>query len=755
MTHEGDSLPLSDIIKSSQAFGLVDELSYVESLIPELESTSSRLSLAKIERIIDDITAYFDSLHDLFSEIDEAAIEGKLSMNWIWKGRDEISSLNKRFEQCDQLVSTLLEQLENIMEETANDPRHDTILTKFSQICELTIEIKKYIIPYRKKISISNQFHELDSLILKSISSEIEECLKATKDVKEQRFLSPIRYTPKLKLETISQMMNNGSQINLKLPTFNKLDESLYHNFSALQKRLEPINAALMFVPQTLESYSELAKEHYPDSILNLIDKYENLVESYQKLREESNMLKHELIDYRWEEIFRTVVNEIEQSLRELEVQLNNNDFQQVDEIMNEYDLEESFDIFKRAIAEQLVKDTDTLQRHQELSAHYIELKDEFYMKQSRRLLNLKSEVSTTDSEPTLRNETCTSVISKKNDIRIKNGTAIIDCLQLKPIMIEHNPTSPQKKKVLGDISNSSSAGSDCSVKRNSRNIIQKLLHEIGNKENGFISAPDPIDIIVEDIGHLDVSDSISEKHESFNATNIFNSPDPFLTPSAKLNKKRATQHLVSPINEFTKPLKYVPLPVSHPLHTKKKQTPSPPQSIESLRVPKCPSKIPTRTSYNIYPSKIPLPVRSDSRLAILRSESKLSNVRSQSSMGICHRSSVTQESYSSNFTSGLDSADTRSKVERPQSRLERLGSTMSSKLGTKSPLVVTTTRCRTSMSTPYSHIQNLKMASSSGSLGTKLRAQSSMGTARGQLNFSRSRRICSSGDAKTTNIVS
>ncbi|GMG36078.1 unnamed protein product [Ambrosiozyma monospora] len=330
----------------------------------------------------------------------------------------------------DGLISQLLELLDSKLSRICVDDgsgsdrqahiRLERMLDDLNIICESSLKLRKFICVYKKRLDVGVQYHELDSSVMKSIELELFDCEKSiallhtiTKKLDEQKeqerqelelTAGGINNTQKFELATLIHEINKNSKITLALPTFNSLETQQYQLFNDLNNKISPINASIMLIPQTIEQYSELAKDTYSESILKLIEKYEFMIADLKKINDCVRELRVSLVDLKWIEIFKFLVGDVKRLVLELEScgsgvgsgSCGSDDDTETlvdgDDADTEVDvsedgsgnkfkdlesqrqclklLESAFDILKRGVGENLIHDSELIQ-----------LKDELYEK--------------------------------------------------------------------------------------------------------------------------------------------------------------------------------------------------------------------------------------------------------------------------------------------------------------------------------------------------------------------------------------
>ncbi|GME74913.1 unnamed protein product [Ambrosiozyma monospora] len=375
----GDVTPLSTILSTSSGYQRIDSILSLQELITPLVTHSNKkthesfqekqsefntFELIKIESIINDLRIFINFQLSTFNKIETSTIHNKdkegFSLEWIYEGRVEILKIYRAVMCIDGLISQLLELLDSKLSRICGDDgnsgggndakqahvRLASMLDDLNTICESSLKLRKFICVYKKRLDVGVQYHELDSSVMKSIELELFDCEKSiallhtiTKKLDEQKKKEREELeltagginnnnnkndnnnnnTQKFELATLIQEINKNSKITLAIPTFNSLETQQYQLFNDLNNKISPINASIMLIPQTIEQYSELAKDTYSESILKLIEKYEFMIADLKKINDCVRELRVKLVDLKWIEIFKFLVDDVQRLVLELE----------------------------------------------------------------------------------------------------------------------------------------------------------------------------------------------------------------------------------------------------------------------------------------------------------------------------------------------------------------------------------------------------------------------------------------------------
>lgn len=206
-------------------------------------------------------------------------------------------------------------------------------------------------------------------------------------------------------------------------------------------------------------------------------------------------------------------------------------------------------------------------------------------------------------------------------------GESIIASLDMRPVMIESNPVSVRVPRKSKDLIETMDDSERTELQKSSRGIIDRLMDELNVPVVKTDVKADPEDAMDATVSKPQLSRPTRTPLRERN-------DNPFTTPSIRTKSKLPQR---TPVCD--RQIKYVPLPVT-----------CLDMEMSKLRVAET---TPPRKS------RIPLPIRPESRLSIQRSESRMGS-----------------------------RCESRTGSIRPPSRLQALGKRISSRNGTRSPSI-------------------------------------------------------------------
>ncbi|KAG0689338.1 hypothetical protein C6P40_005198 [Pichia californica] len=651
-------------------------------------------------------------LQNTLENIDKVGRKLEYDINWIIQGRDELINIFQSIDLLEYNVNILLTSFD-----TTIDDKTESLLDDFSTICNFNLEIKKIIFILKKRLSIINHHHEIEKEVLASVNNEIIYCIEKLSELNEKKNLLNIEKV--IQDWGIEDFEKNKKEMNRSPDDFSKfngliifsvLDAEIFETYTSLHETIVPISQSLKIIPKTLDNFYESSKVFYKDLVLKNIEKYESITASYNQYRQDLKIFKYSYITKR----IRCICEKIFFIVDSTECP-SNKQFEDIIHILRP--IENYYGL---------------LEQH---SKKLKSLEDKYY--------------------DTKLNENIQTPLPKNRKSKSKRlfSNPLADTLNMKPILAEHDETIRPDIKIFQTPRNID----DDIYSKDNIEIIDNIRSDVGETLISNISN------IPDTPSNVYSPQSTDSSPDVMRTRNIFDSPDPFITPNSRSFRKskipvstplttpRITptkNYNIASINDTCKHIKgssnknntqQVPLlrfelstVVKVDTTTKDTSDISNITSITTIpdisdslsKLSMTPSQIPqlSKTKRNsISPpvpvSRIPLPTRPESRLGILRSVSRLQ----------------------------VDSSKIERKptmeFNRSDSRLDDIATIISTKHGTDSPALVSKLRMRSATVMEHRDINTferpvqpnrLREGYSNGLRNLKLRGATSLG-ARGQ----------------------
>lgn len=233
-------------------------------------------------------------------------VENQGDIRWIYYGRREIFTVYKSVGVLEYMMVQIAERFGADLK-----PEERTVV---DHVRELNLKLKVMVSGLQAKMEIANQYHEIQECVLKSIDQELEgfgssfaaleadlESVIKNKAVQEMDFTS-IR----LKLRECELFSLNR---NVRFVALNEEELAGFNKFVELEKRLNHTIAALKYVPNTIEMFLNNAKHHYPNEVLEFVERYTAMVRTASQVRIQSSSLQNKFITSRMNDVFQRVLD--------------------------------------------------------------------------------------------------------------------------------------------------------------------------------------------------------------------------------------------------------------------------------------------------------------------------------------------------------------------------------------------------------------------------------------------------------------
>ncbi|KAF6009986.1 hypothetical protein HII12_003532 [Brettanomyces bruxellensis] len=631
------ALPLSGIIqnavKQSEYCEKVNEVSIRRRII------QFDAAYGIFERAQDYLRKIIKALEPIARDVQGANI-GQLQ--WISEGYQQLSIISYNLEvfaDASDLVSELKQE--------KHDHQETRILNTLPKIAEQVNRARKCTEVLINTSSIAMQYKEINHSIMESINKEIEESLK---DVSKLN----TRYT-KCQFDDVSicfhdlvsatdklpQYGNGRYSRGLHIPLLDKETRLLTEDFACLCFKAEPISASITYIPQQLESFNRLSGKAYPSCTIELIRKYQGLVKMYINLDDQISSLWDRLIGARWQHIFQGLLDEANNLLTRMEntVIVEGSKMRYVNSIL-EY--------LSKILQGGFVKDKALGEKYDSLVAR-VAGKEVNNRDDGRD----DSELSASPNSSTRDKGNVENASSKR--LSEFKGQNFIRSLDIKPVMISGPPISVRRPCSSKDLVNSLGANEKAKLKIDSKKVIARLM--------GELQLPPEDGTNKENMGPTSVASRVRKYEDKSVSTPLRSirlpeTPNPFVTPSIKNKPRKSRLPRRTPSDKKTTKSMIRSSSQITPINERPKKKASLSHGLNEFDV------LPEEADIS-RKSRIPLPLRPESRISIRKS-----------TLG--------------NSTTGDRRIHSMGSYDRPSSRLEKLGTKLSSKNGTPSPVIGT-----------------------------------------------------------------
>ncbi|CCH40579.1 Karyogamy protein KAR9 [Wickerhamomyces ciferrii] len=596
---------LSEILTVRSEFNLFESIANLEPF-----------DLNRLDKVVDEVLSYITDVKGIFQFVSTLPLDLKQNLNWLAEGRNRYYDIHRKIDSIDSLVLQSLNLLEanfEIDEKIADSG----IFDKLDVLGEITLEVKQsHFTQFKNEIDVSTEYNEIFNLTMNSINNELESCLKKCFRIHERRFSSPVRHAPNFNLDLLTKKLFKQKS-GLRLPLLTEIENQLYEEFLDLKSTVDPLRASLEFIPSKIQEFQEKHKDLDEINIANIRQKYNSLIKELNFLQNEVDDLKFELVDKRWSEIFSYLNTEMSYMIVSVQKEtsklshLKDSNSSIESQVLKKikyttHIVDNTFVVINQAIDEKLI-DFATVEKSNGLAERWLEVKesipDEYLpfleADDDDDLEELKKfKTLSLDDGNSKREDSDNTPV--KNKRRSRAGEFFMGKLNLKPIMIETNPTSAIKQDI---------------------NDVPKHILSDSHKHNKLDSTPSKPGSSTLDAHSLqkipELKTALSKETENLIAKNYLASP-----PSDKSDSKSS----MSPIKEVQTPeaLKID----SHKYDVFQTPRPSDLNRRRSLQVPSSVSRLPVLSkSKEPTASRIPRP---SSRLGAHDRERSLSKDKSQ-----------------------------------------------------------------------------------------------------------------------------
>lgn len=242
---------------------IIPPMPHFDQLIPD---TCDTHGLVKLNKILNDIYEY--ALNMLQALTEAHAI---LDIKWCYEAR---ASITRTQSTATALDKTLLK--------VPSIPTDSPIFTKFSEVCELVVEVQKSALEIRNKSDLAADYIDLTENVIRSVKVEIGTCLEAYRRLRMLVDSTSSSYD----WDEVTQLL----PLNSKTPPFSIGDETVYNDMQSLSQQLEPFDISLDIIARKIEDFSRVCA----DTTIN-----DELVYNFNAVRIEYVQLMEELAEFK------------------------------------------------------------------------------------------------------------------------------------------------------------------------------------------------------------------------------------------------------------------------------------------------------------------------------------------------------------------------------------------------------------------------------------------------------------------------
>lgn len=436
--------------------------------------------LSRLESVIDEVLNYILNVKRIFEYLDTLPDDTKSNLDWLAEGRTKYYDIYRNVDSIDSVVLQSLNLLESNLSKDSSIA-DGGIFDKLDKLSELSLQVKQtHLLAYKSNVDVSTEYNEIFNLTMNSINNELENCLKKCFRIHERRFSSPVRHAPSFNLEMLTKKLLK-QKTNLRLPLLNEIDNELYEEFLDLKSIVDPLRASLQFIPMRIEEFNQKHSDLSFVNVEKITNKYNSLIKELDFLQNEVNDLKYELVDKRWSEIFSYLNMEMSYLITSVEKEtaklahLKDSNASIETQIIKKMKytceiIENTFTLINQAIDEKLI-DLSVVEKSNELAERWLSAKSSIpeeylvYIEGEDSMFDELKQFKTLSLEENKQKKLHFEAEQKKSQTPVKDkrrsraGEFFMGKLNLKPVLIENDPTSVRKpaegehgsKNILGE----------------------------------------------------------------------------------------------------------------------------------------------------------------------------------------------------------------------------------------------------------------------------------------------------------------
>ncbi|CCF56943.1 hypothetical protein KAFR_0B06470 [Kazachstania africana CBS 2517] len=256
-----------------------------------------------------------------------------------------LSELSLHREDYNQLIKISKEAIDPILlhlidvVEGENDKSmaeyYDSVFDAIENCNKLKIQVELSLNTIKEFIDIQTEFNEILADNIETLDSIIDENITDFFKIQSDRNASPIRHQPSFTLNKLIKLLTvdanaetsskRSSQFELepKLPVFSSFEKEVMNALMDLRKSLIPIETSIVeILPKRIKSFQDFRIGRFKkvSILVKVLDsQYKLILKKFIFLNNELKVLKREMIDDRWNVIFRNLNIELRHLMNELD----------------------------------------------------------------------------------------------------------------------------------------------------------------------------------------------------------------------------------------------------------------------------------------------------------------------------------------------------------------------------------------------------------------------------------------------------
>ncbi|AET38525.1 Kar9p Ecym_3006 [Eremothecium cymbalariae DBVPG len=232
--------------------------------------------------------------------------------DWIQDGRTLFYPLYRCFSNVEPMMLKLLDILERIQDEKV-DKDLVKIFDCIDEVSNLVENLAPAFQSIKNLFDTALEFNEIFKDHMNSLTEEIESNLRKCLDLQKECFASPVRHPPCFTLDQLIPLISlSSNNQRIQMPTFSELERQIYEDYCRLYDTIEPIETSLK---EILKGRIEVFKNRdiiNLDYLMRLLNhKYNNILEKYDYFYAQLMNLKANIIDKRWDVLFKNLNAEL------------------------------------------------------------------------------------------------------------------------------------------------------------------------------------------------------------------------------------------------------------------------------------------------------------------------------------------------------------------------------------------------------------------------------------------------------------
>lgn len=278
----------------------------------EVPITSTlRHDLVRAGRTVSEIGVYLDEINSMFRSLQQ---QHRHPLLWYLDGRDRVHEMVSDIARIDLILAqtvSVVEKMDSIVIES--------FIAKIEVVNDKFMHAKQLLLRHKKLADMAASHRELQESIIGDIGAEMDECA----DILQNLSLVEPNENPMAQV-SVDQIVEKLKFMDLGRPAellLHMNQAAVFDDFQNLEKRTEPLNASISFVPYKVDEFERTCGSAgilFESEVKEIHASVAKLNKQWALLQESVLYERHRLVEKQWHTVFLRVISETSGRIRHL-----------------------------------------------------------------------------------------------------------------------------------------------------------------------------------------------------------------------------------------------------------------------------------------------------------------------------------------------------------------------------------------------------------------------------------------------------